>query len=457
MLKKLVILAFLGVLAALALPLSNLVIGAPSVALDKAAQADPALAKLAPVFEKKCVNCHSDKGKIPFYANFPIASSIIQNDIDRGTRYLDMLGEFAPAPGHAVNEAVLAKLERSLDKGDMPPLPYLAMHWDSGLSGAEQTEIRQWIQDTRKKHYATPDAPAEVQTQALQPLPQKVELDPVKVALGDKLYHDKRLSGDDTISCASCHDLGKGGTDQLQFSKGIRGQVGDINAPTTFNSRHQILQFWDGRANDLQDQAGGPVVNPIEMGSNFAQVVEKLGADEAFVAEFTAAYPDGLSEKNITHAIAEFEKSLDTPNDAFDKYLRGDDAALNAEQKAGLKAFVAHDCATCHVGKAIGGQSFEYMGRERDYFADRGKTGTADMGRFNFTKKEVDRHKFKVPTLRNLSLTAPYFHDGSTSDLAKAVELMAKYQNKAPLSPGERDQIVAFLLSLKGELNGKAL
>jgi cytochrome c peroxidase len=263
-----------------------------------------------------------------------------------------------------------------------------------------------------------------------------------------------RLSGDNSLSCASCHGLDLGGTDRAKTSTGIRGQLGPINSPTVYNAVFAHRQFWDGRAADLVEQASGPVHNPLEMGSNWAEVLPKLEADTAFVQQFLATYP-ALTGDHIADAIAAFESTLVTPNARFDQFLMGKADAITAEERSGYELFKANACATCHVGKAIGGQSFEYMGHRRDYFADRGNVGEVDFGRFNVTKESLDRHKFKVPTLRNVAQTAPYFHDASAADLAAAVRTMSKYNGAREFAPAEVDQLVAFLKTLTGEFEGK--
>jgi len=339
----------------------------------------------------------------------------------------------------------------------MPPTQYLLLHWSHRLSADEKAALLAWVADVRAKHYAAAWTAPRFANEPVQPLPQSVALDPAKVALGDKLYHDVRLSADDTLSCASCHGLDKGGTDQAQFSTGIDGQVGDINSPTTFNAGFHFAQFWDGRAATLEDQADGPVNNPIEMGSNWPQVVGKLQQDEALMAEFLAVYPEGPSKESVTDAIGAFERSLVTPDSAFDKYLMGDETALTDNQQRGYALFKDYHCATCHVGMAMGGQSYEYMGLVADYFAARGNVQKADFGRFNVTENEADRHKFKVPSLRNIALTYPYFHDGSTSDLKEAVRTMATYNVGVTLPEADVAAIVAFLESLTGKYKGALL
>jgi len=193
------------------------------------------------------------------------------------------------------------------------------------------------------------------------------------------------------------------------------------------------------------------------MGGNWPDVIAKLRKDEVFVKQFRAAYPEGLTGPNICDAIAEFERSLVTPNGRFDRYLKGQADAITAEEKDGYRLFKIHGCATCHVGKILGGQSFEAMGRKQDYFTPRGNVGKPDFGRFNVTKIEVDRHKFKVPTLRNIALTAPYFHDGSIVDLKKAVKVMGTCEAGVELSDGDCETLVKFLHTLTGEYRGKPL
>lgn len=458
--KKRVLIGFVVVaVLLLALPIANLVVGPPGgVSLVPEAAADPALRAAAGVFESKCVGCHAAGAKLPFYAALPVASGVIRQDVERGTRALDLKAEFAGAGAGAVGEVVLAKAERAVMDGSMPPTKYLLLHWDGGLSDADRQAVLGWVAETRKAHYATPGEAPALAANVLQPLPLTVEVDARKAALGEKLFHDPRLSGDGTISCATCHALEKGGTDQAAVSTGIRGQRGPINSPTVYNARYHLAQFWDGRAADLFEQAGGPVENPLEMGAKFPEVLAKLAQDPALVAEITAVYPEGLTDRAVRDAIAEFEKSLVTPNAPFDRFLRGDAAALSADQKAGHALFLETGCATCHVGKALGGQSFERMGQERDYFAQRGGGMTdADQGRFNVTKAETDRRRFKVPSLRNIAKTFPYFHDGSAPDLLTAVKMMAAVQRDRDLTEGEARQVVAFLESLTGEFRGQPL
>jgi cytochrome c peroxidase len=238
----------------------------------------------------------------------------------------------------------------------------------------------------------------------------------------------------------------------------VGGARGGINAPTVYNAGYQFLQFWDGREPTLEAQAKGPVANPIEMAAEWPVVVEKLRKDTALAAEFAAAgYTDGITQDTVVSAIAEFERTLITPNSRFDKHLMGQAGALSADEMQGYELFKEYQCANCHVGKILGGQSFELMGRAKDYFTARGDIEESDLGRFNVTKQEKDRHRFKVPTLRNIAVTYPYLHEGSTNDLAKVVEIMAEYQSATSLSAEKTAQIVGFLKTLTGEYQGKLL
>jgi len=457
--KKLLIVLCVVVVAGLAVPLINLVAGKPSgTALAAQTASEPALAQVTAVFEPKCAHCHVPGTPAPYYAKLPLASGLIAADVTEGLRRMDLVAELFPDAAAKVSEPTLAKIEREIAKGDMPPAKYLIAHWSSGLNATDKAAIQQWISQTRIQHHPWPGLPEKLRSAAIPPLPTSLTVDFRKAELGRKLYNDKRLSGDDTVSCATCHDLAKGGTDQEKVSTGVRGQKGGINAPTTFNAAFQFMQFWDGRAPTLEAQAGGPPNNPIEMDSNWKQIIGKLDADPAFAQEFKAVYPDGFTEKTITDAIAAFERTLLTPNSRFDKFLAGDSQALSPEESRGYALFQDAGCATCHSGVLLGGGSFEPMSRHGDYFKERGGALTdADKGRFNASKTDSDSQKFKVPTLRNVVKTFPYFHDGSTSDLKEAVRVMAKYQCGDIFSPDQCASVAAFLATLTGEYQGKPL
>ncbi len=454
--KKLVIIIILGGVAALAMPLSNFVVPLPASRLADIQTDDAVLAGALKVLETKCVHCHTSEIQLPWYARLPLAGRLIEHDIQVGMKHTDFIKDFFPETPQPVSEVTLAKVEYSTEHNTMPPPPYLLMHWNHRMSAADKEALLSWIYRERETHHATPGNSPEVMRRGIQPLPDAVDEDPAKVALGDKLFHDVRLSKDNTISCASCHDLAKGGTDQLRFSVGVGDAVGDINAPTVFNAGYQFMQFWDGRAATLEEQADGPVNNPIEMASNWEEASAKLREDEAFTQAFNAVYPDGYKMENFVDAIAAFERTLITPA-PFDAYLKGDESALTAQQQEGYRLFQEFACATCHTGVILGGKSFEVMGLRGDYFGERGNVSTPDYGRYNATKQESDRFRLKTPTLRNIALTFPYLHDGTAETLEEVVEIMAKHQSGRSIAKPQTEAIAAFMHSLTGAYLGEQL
>jgi cytochrome c peroxidase len=455
------ILCVLACALLLAIPVINLFSPLPATSDFEVIEAGtPAMEAAKAVVGTKCLMCHTENPSLPYYAKWPIASGVIAKDIKAGTGMINFTDLFKAKGG---DEVLLAKAEQAIVLNTMPPSNFLALHWNGSLAAKEKETLLAWTKEVRAKQFAAGLADAAYANDAVQPLPLKLPVSQAKVQLGDKLYHDVRLSGDDTISCASCHDLAKGGTDNDQFSTGVRGQLGGINAPTSFNAAFAVLQFWDGRAKDLADQAGGPPLNPIEMDTSWEQVTGKLALDEVLTAEYKAIYGDGTwKAENITDAIAEFEKTLITPDSNLDRYLKGDPNALSQTAQEGYVLFKAHSCATCHAGKAMGGLTFEKPVNPDAFFAARKRTPTEpDWGRLNATQDEADRYKQKVPTLRNIALTFPYLHDGSTSDLSEVVGLMHDYfvpkANRKPLSKTEIGSIVEMLESNTGILKGKQL
>lgn len=400
--------------------------------------------------EKGCDYCHTISSDLPFYASLPIARQLMEYDMALGYKSFSLepvkhsLLEDSPAP-----QTDLSKIEWVMEHQTMPPTRYTALHWAGSFSDSERATMLEWVKDQRLKYYATPDMAQSRRNEPVQPVPRSLPVDGKKVALGFRLYHDPRLSGDNSISCAHCHQLGAGGVDGRKTSLGVRNQVGPINAPTVFNAIFNVEQFWDGRAATLQAQAGGPPLNPVEMASeSWQQIIDKLNQDSNFTREFSAVYPQGLSGATITDAIAEFEKTLITPDSPFDRYLRGDDNALTTQQKRGWQLFKDNKCATCHTGIILGGRSFEPLGLKRDFIF--GTVTDADVGRMNVTHEVRDRLRQKVPTLRNVALTAPYFHRGDVATLDEAVKLMLRYQVGTSLPQKDVDDIVAFLESLTG-------
>ena len=271
-----------------------------------------------------------------------------------------------------------------------------------------------------------------------------------RVSLGKTLFFDPRLSVNDTQSCAFCHKLddGKAGMDNLPTSPGAQGQIGTRNSPTVLNAGWQFTQFWDGRASDLADQAGQPILNPIEMAMPSEEaVVEKLKGIDDYRTAFAAAFPDAadpVSYENLKEAIAAFERTLRSES-RFDDFLRGDKAALNEQEQKGLDTFIKVNCTRCHDGPLLGGGLFERLGKYGEY------PNQEDQGRFTVTGDEADRMKFKVSQLRNIARTGPYFHDGAIADLAEAVRLMGTLELDIALDDQQVDDIVAFLGALDGK------
>ena len=278
----------------------------------------------------------------------------------------------------------------------------------------------------------------------ITPIPLKVtDVNPAKVKLGKKLFFDPILSKNNTIACVNCHILSDGGDDNRQFSIGINGQIGNINSPTVFNARYNFVQFWNGRAKDLQDQAKGPIENPIEMGNTFSNLIKTL-KNSPYKAEFDSIYKDGITKENITDAIAEYKKTLITPDAPFDKYLRGDKNAITKIQKEGYELFKSKGCISCHNGINIGGNLYAKFGVFK-------QAKSKSLGRYEVTKNPLDKYFFKVPTLRNIARTSPYLHDGRYKTLNDVVKFMIEYQLGRKAKQEDIDKIVAFLVSLTGK------
>lgn len=298
-----------------------------------------------------------------------------------------------------------------------------------------------------------------LQSQAMfKPVPETaqevtgMDLNPAMVTLGKALYFDPRLSESHNISCNTCHQIGLGGVDMLPTSIGHNWQKGGRNAPTVLNAVFNTVQFWDGRAADLAEQAVGPIQNPIEMAISPEHAVAQLKAIPGYQPMFTAAFPEQAAPvtlPNIGDSIAAFEATLLTPNAPFDNYLRGDENALSVEEKAGLKLFVQKGCAACHNGVNVGGGMYSPFGVVENPGAD--FLPPADKGRFQVTRTTSDEYVFKVPSLRNIELTPPYFHSGKSWDLKQAIAVMATSQLGQELTEDEVASIETFLLTLTGE------
>ncbi len=325
------------------------------------------------------------------------------------------------------------------------------------LMGAGKSEDMKLLEEARKY---------------FQPLPKVAEskdnpVTPAKVKLGKMLYYDPRLSKSGLISCNTCHNLATYGVDNLPTSVGHRWQIGPRNAPTTLNAALHVAQFWDGRAKDVEEQAKGPILNPIEMAMDSPEeVVKRLSSIPEYVKLFREAFPgerNPLNYDNVAKAIAAFERTLMTPS-RFDRFLKGDLNALTKEEKEGLKTFIEVGCASCHNGPALGGKMFTrfgiveaYWNATREYVTLDKPTMPMDVGRFAVTHKEEDLYVFKVPSLRNVTRTYPYFHDGSVWNLEDAIQVMAKVQLGKELTKDQVKKIMAFLKALEGEIPKEAL
>ena len=418
----------------------------------------PVSQQVAAILEQNgCYSCHSGQDGTPFYAKLPFADPILAH-VEIGTRFWDLRREDLENP----SEVLLSKLQHSVTSGNMPLVEYKLIHWGTGFNKAEKSLLTEWILSQRQERFATGTACEAYAQHALQPIPDSLSTDIRKVTLGRKMYNEARVSLDGTLSCATCHVIDQGGADSrgTRTSEGIYGQFGGINAPTVLNAAFNVEQFWNGRAHTLADQAAGPPVNPVEMGDQtWEQICERLSQDASLVAEFQSIYPEGITQATVTDAIAEYEKTLITPNDRLDQMLKGAENALTEEEKKGLAAFMDNSCAVCHVGKTLGGQSFETLGIYEDYYAAREQSNPDivynddDKGLAGFTGDTADLHRFKVPGLRNISKTSPYFHDGTQATIEDAVRAMFRFELGVKEAP-ESDvaSISAFLRTLDGEI-----
>lgn len=285
----------------------------------------------------------------------------------------------------------------------------------------------------------------------LQPLSQQTNVDAKKAKLGKELFYSPRLSKDNQVSCNSCHNLQMSGTDGKPKAIGPDNMVSEFNTPTVLNSGLFFRQFWDGRAANLNELLDSHLESKTIMDTKWQDVIDKLGNDSKLNAEFKHSYPNGLTKESAKEVIAEFINTLTTPNTRYDRYLRGDLTSLTNEEKEGLVRFMSIGCTSCHQGTNLGGNLFAKLGVTHDYFAEKGGSNQADLGRYNQTKREEDKHVFKVPSLRNVTLTAPYFHDGAVASIEDAVRLMAKYQLGIELKAEEIASIVRFLKALEGQ------
>ncbi|MCP4076308.1 MAG: c-type cytochrome [Gammaproteobacteria bacterium] len=293
-------------------------------------------------------------------------------------------------------------------------------------------------------------------TQAILPIPIQLNLDEQKIRLGEKLFADPRLSGNG-FSCATCHSLTNAGMDGLETSIIISGGFDTKNTPTVFNSGFNAMQLWNGEAETLENQLNMVIQNPEHMGSSWPVITSKLQADDSYVKSFNLSYSDGINQKNITNALISYERSMTTPNSDFDRYLRGNESAISARQLKGFQLFQDYGCISCHQGVNVGGNLFARFGIFENHLSKKGALTDYDYGRFNYTRQPKDKFVFRVPSLRNVSRTAPYFHDGSVATLPEAIKIMAKVQLDIDLPDEDISLIESFLISLRGFYKGKML
>lgn len=307
----------------------------------------------------------------------------------------------------------------------------------AGYFFATQTDnLKDQTQTNTQYSYVSVDSP-------IQPIPTIAEIDLEWFYLGKALFNSPLLSSDNTISCASCHLTEYGGDDGFPVSTGVNSKTGTRNSPTVLNAVFNFQQFWDGRSHSLADQISGPIHNPVEMNSNWSEIIEKLKQDEAFQSMFDQVSQSGISKEAIIKAITTFEEALITPNSPIDRYLLGDTEALTAQQKRGYQKFLDYGCIACHQGLNIGGNLFQKLGRIDIMPA----AFASDFGLYEVTGNEEDKHVFKVPSLRNVAETAPYFHDGSVETLEEAVTIMAQVQLGRSLSEEDKADLIALLKS----------
>lgn len=407
------------------------------------------------VLQAKCAACHGATPQYNSFVNF-FSGGLLRRDILNARRGWKMEGD--PAVRSALVDYL--KVDHVLRTRSMPPVQYTMVHLGTRLTPQDVALLR--------LRY-TEEGAAARRFRRIATTPAGENL--LRAQLGFKLFHDTRLSTTNEISCSSCHDLSLGGTDHKAKSEGVPGtdgkpQLGGVNAPTVYNAMNHLRQFWDGRAADLKEQAGGPPLNPVEMGysapEDWQKIIAKLAEDAELVELFGRVYGTqsaaDITTDMILDAIATFERTLSTPDSDFDRYLAGHGDALSAEQKAGMTAFVNYGCASCHAGPALGGLSFEHVNKKADFRAMHAP-GYAEgaYGLCDFTKNEDHRDLFRVPTLRNVALTYPYFHTGAVRDLREAVRIMFRTQAGSEPSGAVLDNVTRFLEAQTGRVRGKLL
>ncbi len=286
---------------------------------------------------------------------------------------------------------------------------------------------------------------------AILPIPQRVDVDPAAAALGKRLFSDQGLSGNG-FSCATCHSVENYGVDSLERSIKTGGGFDVMNTPSVLNSGFNAFQLWNGKANSLEQQIDGVINNPLHMDSSWEHVLNYLQQGSDYIKAFSAIYPEGITQRSVSHAISTYERSLVTPDSALDRYLRGEKQALTQRQKKGLELFQQYGCISCHQGINLGGNLFARFGIYEDGHQHETKLTDFDFGRYAYSGDPRDKYVFRVPSLRNVAETAPYFHDGSTRSLDDAIRKMARMQLNLDLPDEDVELINEFLHSLTGRL-----
>jgi cytochrome c peroxidase len=296
-----------------------------------------------------------------------------------------------------------------------------------------------------------------VDGEPVTPVPDVEALDPVKVELGRRMFHDVRLSRGDRVTCASCHDLARGGDDGHARSAGADGRLLDFNTSTIFNAALNARLNWRGNFRTLREQNEAVLLDPRLMNATWPELLAKLRADAEYRASFKALYGGSPEREYLLDALVTFQRSLLTPDARFDRYLRGEHDTITDDEARGYQLFKAYGCSACHQGANVGGNLFQKFGVFHDPFAERGNVSASDLGRYTITGREDDRKVFRVPSLRNVAVTAPYFHDGSAASLTEAVAIMARSQLGRELPHGDADLVVKFLRTLTGRYQGQFL
>jgi cytochrome c peroxidase len=312
------------------------------------------------------------------------------------------------------------------------------------IAGAGETDA---ASASSSVHYV---ATATRRNEPIKPLVPFDDLDPEAIELGRRLFHEQALSGNGRMACVSCHALTQGGTSRDALPRGVNGQAAKFNAPSVLNAGLNLAFSWDGRFATLEEQLDDPITRPEELGASWERILKFLNSDASYRAQFQATFDSEPTREAVATALATFERSLITPNSQFDQWLAGNENALNGDEFGGYFLFKKYGCVNCHQGAAVGGTMFQPLGLAKAYFNS--STNPIDLGRFQVTQRERDRHVFRVPALRNVALTAPYLHDGRAPTLEAAIAVMLEFQCGEAVNAEDVRRLTAFLKTLSGSL-----